>query len=110
MSEKTFIGSMILIVLAIFLVISMIMQSCQVDYTLTEYVDDDGESQFICCYNNATGYDPYHDECIGAPKNATEGASQKDLLENIKIISPHIYMIIIIVMMGLAVLGVILMV
>ena len=101
---------MILVVLAIFLVISMIMQSCQVDYELMEYTDDEGETLYTCCYENATGYDYLNDVCVGAPQNASDDALQKDLLENIKVISPHIYMVIIIVLMGLAVLGVILMI
>jgi len=110
MSEKVFTGGMVLIGLIAFLIICMSFQSCQVNYGITEYKDVDGDDVFTCCYYNATDFDNYNQICEGAPANATAGLPQRDLLENIKLLSPHIYLILIIVLMGLAVLGTMMMV
>ena len=104
MSEKGFMGGMILVGITIFLIVSMIIQSCEADYKLIKE-DNFGDDVYICCHKDSTGYDSVNEECIGAPDDAKEGKMQKDLLGNIKIISPHTYMIIIIAIMGLAVIG-----
>jgi hypothetical protein len=110
MHEKSFIGGMILVGLVIFLTISMVVQSCQVDYKLEWYEDSDGNRLYTCCYQNSTGYDNYEDECMGAPSDAIDDITQKDLIENIKAASPHIYFILIVILMGLAVIGALLMI
>ena len=101
---------MVLIGLAVFLVILMVIQFCQVDYKSVDYIDGDGVIVSACCYQNSTGYNAISDVCTGAPENVSESILEKDLLENIKVMSPHIYVIIILIIMGLAVLGAILMI
>ncbi len=109
MTEKSFIGGMIIVGLVIFLTMCMTIYSCQPGYKLMEY-DVEGMTSYTCCPENSTSYDLLNDICVGAPGNATKGSPQQDFLENIKDINPQIYIILIVVMMGFAVFGVMLMI
>jgi len=110
MTDKSFLGGMMLVGIIIFLTICMIIQSCPADYVLEKYLDDKGNQLSVCCHESSSGYDAAKDECTGAQDELLEPMVQKDLLENIKLTSPQAYFIIIVILMGLAVLGAVLMI
>lgn len=96
---------MILVGLLVFLVICMSVQSCQTGYRQVSYEDLKGNQAYTCCYQGSTGYNPVNDVCTGAPEGHSDNMIHKDLLDNIKVLSAHAYMVIIVLMMALAVLG-----